>query len=38
MVAKTENQKPKTENPAPRPKALVLYGYKGSHNEKASCF
>ena len=24
---KTENQKPKTENPAPKPKALVLYGY-----------
>jgi phosphoribosylformylglycinamidine synthase I len=24
---KTENRKPKTENPGPRPKALVLYGY-----------
>ncbi|MDD2901044.1 MAG: phosphoribosylformylglycinamidine synthase I [Syntrophales bacterium] len=24
---KTENRKPKTENPAPKPKALVLYGY-----------
>jgi phosphoribosylformylglycinamidine synthase subunit PurQ / glutaminase len=23
----TENRKPKTENPAPKPKALVLYGY-----------
>ncbi|MBM4275633.1 MAG: phosphoribosylformylglycinamidine synthase I [Deltaproteobacteria bacterium] len=23
----TENRKPKTENPAPRPRALVLYGY-----------
>jgi phosphoribosylformylglycinamidine synthase I len=27
MARKTENRKPKTENPAPRPKALVLYGY-----------
>jgi len=25
--ATIENRKPKTENPAPRPKALVLYGY-----------
>jgi phosphoribosylformylglycinamidine synthase I len=24
---KTENRKPKTENPGPRPQALVLYGY-----------
>jgi phosphoribosylformylglycinamidine synthase len=24
---KTENRKPQTENPAPKPKALVLYGY-----------
>jgi phosphoribosylformylglycinamidine synthase len=24
---KTKNRKPKTENPGPRPKALVLYGY-----------
>jgi phosphoribosylformylglycinamidine synthase len=24
---KTENHKPKTENPTPKPKALVLYGY-----------
>ena len=24
---KTQNRKPKTENPALRPKALVLYGY-----------
>ncbi len=27
MKTTTENRKPQTENPAPKPKALVLYGY-----------